>query len=59
MTMPIYGKVIANTTYYYYYADCYMQTKYIENYCTSVYEHHYTVFYIKIAIFLLFQLFDY
>ena len=28
-------------------------------YCTSVYEHHYKIFYIKIAIFLLFQLFDY
>ena len=28
------------------------------NYCTSVYEHHYKIFYIKIAIFLLFQLFD-
>jgi hypothetical protein len=28
-------------------------------YCTSVYEHHYKMFYIKIAIFLLFQLFDY
>ena len=43
MTMPLYGIVIANTTwqslltqhYYYQYADCYMQTKYtkcIENY---------------------------
>ena len=28
-------------------------------FCTSVYEHHYNIFYIKIAIFLLFQLFDY
>jgi hypothetical protein len=28
-------------------------------YCTSVYEHHYKIFYIKIAIVLLFQLFDY
>ena len=28
-------------------------------YCTSVYEHHYKIFYIKIAIFLLFRLFDY
>jgi hypothetical protein len=28
-------------------------------YCTSVYEHHYKIFYIKIAFFLLFQLFDY
>ena len=28
-------------------------------YCTSVYEHHNKIFYIKIAIFLLFQLFDY
>ena len=28
-------------------------------YCTSEYEHHYKIFYIKIAIFLLFQLFDY
>jgi hypothetical protein len=27
--------------------------------CTSVYEHHYKIFYIKIAIFLLFQLFYY
>jgi hypothetical protein len=26
-------------------------------YCTSVYEHHYKIFYIKIAIVLLFQLF--
>ena len=31
----------------------------IRIYCTSVYEHHYNIFYIKIAIFLLFQLFDY
>jgi hypothetical protein len=31
----------------------------IRIYCTSVYEHHYKIFYIKIAIFLLFQLFDY
>jgi hypothetical protein len=28
-------------------------------YCTSVFEHHYKIFYNKIAIFLLFQLFDY
>ena len=28
-------------------------------YCTSVYEHHYKIFYIRIAISLLFQLFDY
>jgi hypothetical protein len=31
----------------------------ILHYCTSVYEHHYKIFYIKIAIFLLFQLLDY
>ena len=30
------------------------------DYCASIYEHHYNIFYIKkIAIFLLFQLFDY
>ena len=28
-------------------------------YCISVYEHHNKIFYIKIAIFLLFHLFDY
>ena len=28
-------------------------------YCISVYEHYNKIFYIKIAIFLLFQLFDY
>jgi hypothetical protein len=37
--------------------DLHIIRKTIYIYCTSVYEHHYKFFYIKIAIFLLFQLF--
>ena len=55
MTNLYHIEIYYTLRFYFPYLSLLAQPVYITVYCTSVYEHHYKIVYIKIAIFLLFQ----